>query len=34
VAARARLAQLENRPPRDHLAPVRDEGFDQVLEIE
>ena len=32
VAALARLAQLEDRAARDDLAPVAQEGFDQVLE--
>ena len=34
VAALARLAQLVHRAARDHLAPVRDERVDQLLQVE
>jgi len=34
VAALARLAQLEHRAPRHHLAAVAQEGLEQLLEVE
>ncbi len=34
MAAGARLAQLEYRASRHHLAPMRDERLDQVLQVE
>ena len=34
VGTGARLAQLEDRAPRDHLAAMAHEGFEHVLEVE